>query len=263
LGCYVAHHLRRQNGQVAARRSQMPLIPAWALTIHKCQGMTIDKAEMSLAECFEYGQLYVAVSRIRSLDGLSLRSFDKSKIRANQKVIRYYQIAKNGVSRKREKPEMITDNVPWTTKHSVEKTDFFQGTYDKDVPKHASRSISKSETNHVLTDSTRVNFDSENEIGYYHLHKRERYEDDEEAFLAIERGQNTSACTEISNRVQTSQLDPKKRLEMLRNKRRRRLSSSTKEYGATLSDEQKERIQKNKEKALALKRRKQKERANL
>ena len=70
---------------------QVPLMLAWALTIHKCQGATLDIAEMDLGNrIFECGQTYVALSRVRSLDGLYLKSFDPYKIRVNSKVIKFY-----------------------------------------------------------------------------------------------------------------------------------------------------------------------------
>jgi len=72
--------------------SQIPLILSWALTIHKIQGSTMDMAEIDIGHSiFEFGQIYVALSRIRSLAGLYLLSFHPHKIRANPKVIEFYQ----------------------------------------------------------------------------------------------------------------------------------------------------------------------------
>jgi hypothetical protein len=71
--------------------SQVPLILAWALTIHKSQGATLDAAEIDVGSgIFECGQTYVALSRVKNLDGLYLTSFDASKIRINRKVKDFY-----------------------------------------------------------------------------------------------------------------------------------------------------------------------------
>jgi len=71
--------------------SQVPLILAWALTIHKSQGATMDAAEIDVGcGIFECGQTYVALSRVKTLNGLYLTSFDATKIRINKKVKEYY-----------------------------------------------------------------------------------------------------------------------------------------------------------------------------
>lgn len=71
--------------------SQIPLILAWALTIHKSQGATMDAAEIDVGSgIFECGQTYVALSRVKSLDGLYLTSFDVKRIRINKKVKDFY-----------------------------------------------------------------------------------------------------------------------------------------------------------------------------
>lgn len=72
--------------------SQLPLILAWALTIHKSQGATLDAAEIDVGSgIFECGQTYVALSRVKSLHGLYLSSFDASRIRINKKVKTFYE----------------------------------------------------------------------------------------------------------------------------------------------------------------------------
>ena len=71
--------------------SQVPLILAWALTIHKAQGSTLDIAEIDAGSgIFECGQTYVALSRVKSLEGLYLSSFDSSKVRISKKVQDFY-----------------------------------------------------------------------------------------------------------------------------------------------------------------------------
>jgi ATP-dependent DNA helicase PIF1 len=71
--------------------SQLPLILAWALTIHKAQGATLDVAEIDAGSgIFECGQTYVALSRVKSIEGLYLTSFDASKIKVSRKVQEFY-----------------------------------------------------------------------------------------------------------------------------------------------------------------------------
>ena len=71
--------------------SQIPLCLSWAITIHKIQGATLPMAEMDLGNTiFEYGQTYVALSRIESLSGLYLTAFHPSKIKANPVVKAFY-----------------------------------------------------------------------------------------------------------------------------------------------------------------------------
>ena len=70
---------------------QVPLCLAWAITIHKIQGATLSMAEIDIGGgIFEYGQTYVALSRVKSLDGLYLSQFDSKKVKANGKVLRFY-----------------------------------------------------------------------------------------------------------------------------------------------------------------------------
>lgn len=70
---------------------QIPLIKSWAVTIHKSQGVTLEKARINIgSSIFEYGQTYVALSRVASLGGLYLDAINFHKIKTNPKVVRFY-----------------------------------------------------------------------------------------------------------------------------------------------------------------------------
>ena len=73
-------------------KKQIPLIHAWAITIHKAQGMSLEYIETDIGNSiFEYGQAYVVLSRIKNLEGLSLINIDYSRIKANPKIIKFYE----------------------------------------------------------------------------------------------------------------------------------------------------------------------------
>ena len=79
---------------------QYPLCLAWAMTIHKIQGSTLDCAAIDIGQTvFEYGQTYVALSRVRSLEGLYLLNFNASKIRANPKVVAFYKSVESSMAK--------------------------------------------------------------------------------------------------------------------------------------------------------------------
>lgn len=70
--------------------TQLPLTLAWAITIHKSQGSTLTLARINFKNVFEYGQIYVGLSRIQTLEGLYIRNLDFNVIKANPKAIQYY-----------------------------------------------------------------------------------------------------------------------------------------------------------------------------
>jgi ATP-dependent DNA helicase PIF1 len=80
-----------ENGKTLAQIKQIPLRLAWAITVHKSQGMTLDAAQVDLSRCFESGMGYVALSRVRSLDGLRLTAFNDMALRVSQEVLAFDQ----------------------------------------------------------------------------------------------------------------------------------------------------------------------------
>ena len=78
------------NGEVQASRSQIPLILAWALSIHKAQGQTLERVKVDLGKIFEKGQAYVALSRATTQEGLQISRFDPKKVMAHDKVRGFY-----------------------------------------------------------------------------------------------------------------------------------------------------------------------------
>lgn len=77
------------SGEVQVSRTQLPLILAWAMSIHKSQGQTLERVKVDLGRVFEKGQAYVALSRATSLDGLQVLHFDPKKVQAHPKVVEW------------------------------------------------------------------------------------------------------------------------------------------------------------------------------
>ena len=78
------------NGEILAQRKQLPLILAWALSIHKAQGQTLERVKVDLGKVFEKGQAYVALSRAVSKEGLQVTRFDARKVMVHPKVVEFY-----------------------------------------------------------------------------------------------------------------------------------------------------------------------------
>ncbi|MEK7147802.1 MAG: PIF1 family DEAD/DEAH box helicase [Patescibacteria group bacterium] len=76
-----------EGGVVKARISQVPLRLAWAITVHKSQGMSLDAAVMDLTDVFEFGQGYVALSRVRALSGLYLLGWNERTFQVHPDVL--------------------------------------------------------------------------------------------------------------------------------------------------------------------------------
>ena len=82
--------VEKQEDQVTTAgglRIQLPLGLSWAQNVHKCQGLTVERAVVSLKKIFASGQAYVALSRVRTLSGLIIEDFRESVIFCDEKVV--------------------------------------------------------------------------------------------------------------------------------------------------------------------------------
>ncbi len=75
-----------EDGKVKAEILQYPLRLAWAITVHKSQGMSLDAVEVDLSKSFEPGMGYVALSRVRSLEGLTILGINENALRVHDEV---------------------------------------------------------------------------------------------------------------------------------------------------------------------------------
>jgi ATP-dependent DNA helicase PIF1 len=92
----IQPHFRQSEEYPTIAVGQIPLCLAWALTIHKIQGATLSMADIDIGgQIFEYGQTYVALSRVQSLEGLYLSAFNPSRIKSNSRVRQYYSTLPN------------------------------------------------------------------------------------------------------------------------------------------------------------------------
>ena len=78
-------------------RQQAPLKLSWATTVHKSQGSTLTRAILDISSCFEVGQAYVSLSRVKSINGLYLeRRVSMNNILVSERVLDYYNMKRRG-----------------------------------------------------------------------------------------------------------------------------------------------------------------------
>jgi len=86
--------LKDGDGEVVASAFNFPVTVAYAITIHKSQGATIDSAVIDLEKLWDSGQAYTALSRLSSPEGLRITGWDKSSIKIDPKVVNFYKTIK-------------------------------------------------------------------------------------------------------------------------------------------------------------------------
>jgi ATP-dependent DNA helicase PIF1 len=126
----------------SAKRCQIPLTYAWALSVHKTQGLTLDHCIISMKDIFEKGQAYVALSRAKSMDGLQVVQFDPSLVKADQTALQFYKKFEGQTI-----PDINTVPPPplakfkrYTQSSTMEETNFSVSDYSTNKSKNLKRS---------------------------------------------------------------------------------------------------------------------------
>jgi len=102
--------VENDKGETVATVSQVPLRLAWAITIHKSQGMTLDAAEIDLSKTFEVGQGYVALSRIKNIDGLRLMGLNEMALKVDPLTLRIDEPIKKASLKAAQEIESYSDD---------------------------------------------------------------------------------------------------------------------------------------------------------
>lgn len=140
-----------EGGKVRAMIRQVPLRLAWAITIHKSQGMTLDAAEMDLGDAFEPGMGYVALSRVRRLDGLKLMNLNDIALQVDSEVLlqdaNFHQDSVAARNYLAELPDDVRGKLQQTTLLSR-----FEGRREaRTIEKPAYRKKEKQPASHLVT----------------------------------------------------------------------------------------------------------------
>jgi len=106
--------IENDNAETIATVSQIPLRLAWAITVHKSQGMTLDAVEIDLGKTFEVGQGYVALSRIKNIEGLRLIGLNDMALRVDPLILRIDKPIKQASQR-------ATDTLDEYTQEKLDK----------------------------------------------------------------------------------------------------------------------------------------------
>jgi ATP-dependent DNA helicase PIF1 len=118
------HTWEIDEGCNTIKATGLPIILGYGCTIHRSQGMSLDLAIVDIGKNVftgsgGYGQIYVALSRVRSLDGLSILNFDPTRIRCHPKVIEFYQ----NIDNPRKKTSSVSSTISTESDISIEQVE--------------------------------------------------------------------------------------------------------------------------------------------
>lgn len=138
------------SGKTLANYNQIPLRLAWAITVHKCQGMTLDAAEIDLSKTFEMGQGYVALSRLKKLENLELKGINENALRvdglAHKADVRFQELSQDADNEFNiEELELLSKTFLRDNKGLVDK---------KEITKHKNKLKEKSQGKQPTTEVT-------------------------------------------------------------------------------------------------------------
>lgn len=117
-----------EDGQARAEVSQLPLRLAWAITIHKSQGMSLDGAVVDLSKSFTPGMGYVALSRVRSLDGLYLAGINVTALQLHPDI---YEFDRELRSVSAQLADQTSDFIPPVTSATEESSSIDGALFDE------------------------------------------------------------------------------------------------------------------------------------
>jgi hypothetical protein len=101
-----------EDGKVKAKITQFPLRLAWAITVHKSQGMTLSFADVDLSKSFLHGMGYVALSRVKSLSGLKILGLNEMALKVEPEIVSIDSY----IRQKSEEEEKEINNLGWLRK---------------------------------------------------------------------------------------------------------------------------------------------------